>query len=155
MVDIDFAIGFIAGEGHFGVTKNYQWKPYVCPRFSIQVHERDTELLKEIQNEVFEGVGRFSERGDRPHVQWEVKTKEDVVYLRDKIEAYAPDIWSKSDKFENFNIWKQIVEIHAGEQTTTTEERIEIAELAKNLNKDAGHNNVDWDEFIERLEDYE
>jgi len=148
-----FALGFIAGEGHLGVTKNYQWKPYVNPRFQIQVHERDIEVLEHVQD-VFGGIGEIKHRSNRPHVEWNVKKKYEIERLRDQMEESAPDGWWKSDKAENFEIWSKIVDIYCVDRPTTTEERMEIAELAKELNKDSGHNNVDWDEFQNRLREH-
>lgn len=153
-MEMAFALGFIAGEGHFGVTKNYQWKPYVSPRFQIQVHERDAELLHALHVE-FGGIGEVKSRSNRPHVEWNVKKKSDIEGLRNAIERNAGRLWESSDKAENFEIWSDIVDIYCVDRATTTEERLEIAEMAKELNKDAGHNNVDWDEFQRRLREHE
>lgn len=85
-----------------------------------------------------------------------MKKTEQIEQLRDLLASCDSELWKKTDKYENFQIWSDIVDIHcSSDETTTTEERKRIAELAKDLNKDAGHNNVDWDEFIERLESYE
>lgn len=154
MSALDFTLGFIAGEAHLGVTKNYQWKPYVQPRLSIQVHERDEEILHEIRS-VFDGAGKIKHRNDRNHVTWVVKSKEDLREVNEKIKSSESSLWKETDKYDNFKIWSEIVDIHCVDRPTTTEERIEIAKLAKGLNKDAGHNNVDWQEFINRLHEYE
>lgn len=154
MSDLEFAAGFIAGEGYFGVSRNYQWKPYIQPIFTLQLHERDEEILKEL-NRVFNNCGKITHRNNREHVTWKVVSKEGVKEIRGKLEKVNLDLWKKSDKYKNFTVWSKIVDIHCGEETTTTDERINMAQLAKNLNKDAGHNNVDWDEFITRLNEYE
>lgn len=155
MGDIDFLAGFIAGEAHLGVTKNYQWKPYVHPRFSIDLHERDSDVLYKIA-ELIQAEDRIEHRKDRPHVSLRVKKSGQIERLRDMLDRCDSDLWKSSDKYENFQIWSEIVDIHCStDSTTTDEERKRIAELAKELNKDAGHNNVDWDEFIERLEAYD
>jgi hypothetical protein len=150
---MDFAIGFMAGEGYLGVSRNYQWKPYIQPRFSIQLHERDKDTLEELQKS-FGGIGKVKERNTRDHVMWKVHTKEGVKKINNEMKNCNLEIWKKTDKYKNFKIWSEIVDIHCGE-TTTTSERIKMAELAKELNKDAGHNNVDWEEFIARLNEYE
>jgi len=155
MEETDFIAGFIAGEGHLGVTKNYQWKPYVQPRFSMQLHERDAEILHAIAEEIG-AEDRVIYRDDRPHASLRVKKSDQIEELCDLLTDCDSYLWKQTDKYENFQIWSEIVDIHcSGDDTTTTEERKEIAELAKQLNKDAGHNNVDWDEFIERLEEYD
>lgn len=146
--------GFIAGEAYIGLTKSYQWKPYIKPRVSIQLHERDREILEKIQK-LLNGEGKITDRSNRPHSTLTIQTKEALAELVDVLDKCDSVIWKSSDKCEQYQRWRKAVEMHLGPETTTTEERMEMAEIAKNLNKDAGHNNVDWDEFIERLENYE
>lgn len=150
--DIGALAGFIAGEAYIGLTKSYQWKPYIQPRVSIQLHERDRDILEQIRE--FVG-GKVKDRTNRPHSTLTIKTKEDLERFVSVMDDCESEIWLSSDKYENYKKWREAVEMHLGEETTTTEERIEMAEIAKELNRDAGHNNVDWDEFQRRLREYE
>jgi hypothetical protein len=151
--DIGFLAGFIAGEAYIGLTKNYQWKPYIQPRLSIQLHERDRAVLERLRD--MTGAGKVKDRSNRDHSVWLVKTKEDLGKILNILDQCDSDIWRNSDKYENYLLWRDAVETHLGDEATTTEERMEMAEIAKELNRDAGHNNVDWDEFQRRLQEYE
>jgi hypothetical protein len=151
--DIGFLAGFLAGEAYIGLTKNYQWKPYIQPRLSIQLHERDREVLEQFKEMI--GVGKVKDRTNRDHSEWLVKKKEDLEKICNILDQCDSEMWKSSDKYENYLLWRKAVEMHIGNETTTTEERLEMAEIAKGLNKDSGHNNVDWNEFQKRLRKYE
>lgn len=44
-----FVAGFIAGEGSFGMYRNNKSLDSYYPKFTVEVHIRDIEILKEIK----------------------------------------------------------------------------------------------------------
>jgi hypothetical protein len=151
MTDIDFVLGFIAGEGTFTLSMNSaDGKYYPRMRFQVRIHERDQEAAVQAR-EVFEGVGEIADTPGRDTVEWVVRSKDDLEFLRDKIEAYAPDIWWETEKAENFNVWSDILDIHL-DGRTTADQAIEMCELARDgLNINNGVTRQRWNEYIESL----
>lgn len=151
MSDIDFALGFIAGEGTFTLSMNQtDGNYYPRMRFQVRVHEKDKDAVVACK-EAFEGVGSLSDISGRNTVEWVVNSKEDLKYVRDKIDAYAPDIWYSTEKYRNFEVWSDILDIHLGGRTTASQ-AIEMAEMARDgLNVDNGVRREKWNEYIESL----
>lgn len=151
MSEIDFALGFIAGEGCFTVKKNTaDGRVYLQPAFSVHLHRRDVGALERLR-ETFEGIGTIVDRTHHDEgYTWRVRKMEECQYLRDKIEAYAPDSWWDTDKAENFVVWGDIVTLHENKPENY---KHRMATRAKNLNRGNGHTDADWDSIIERLEE--
>lgn len=143
----DMALGFIAGEGAFCITKQRgENKPYVGFRFDLQVDSKDEELVREMRDLFGVGTVRVRERADgREHVAWTVTGKENLKQLRDAISAHAGPLWKTTEKCKNFNVWSRALDIYL-DGKTTGEQQVRIAELAKDVNADFGGG---WDEFIE------
>lgn len=140
------ALGFIAGEGAFCITKQRgSNKPYVGIRFDLQVDSKDEELVREMRDLFGVGTVRVRERADgREHVAWTVTGKDSLEQLRDTIVEHVGSLWKSSEKCKNFNVWSRALDIYL-DGKTTGDDQIRIAELAKDVNADFGGG---WDEFI-------
>jgi len=149
MENIDYALGFIAGEGCFTVKKNRSdGRIYLQPAFSVHLHKRDRDSLEGLR-ETFEGIGTIVDRTHHDEgYTWRVRKMEECQYLRDKIEAYAPEQWWESDKAENFVVWGDIVTLHENKPDNY---KRRMAKRAKHLNRGNGHTDADWDGVIEQL----
>jgi len=141
------ALGFIAGEGSFSITKTKTSddRRYVGFRFTLQVHERDRDIVEEMRDFFDAGNVRTQSRGDHNHVAWDIYSKDDLRKFRNTIEECDCKMWKVSEKYENYQVWSEALDIHLDGQTTA-DQQVEIAEIAKDLNKDFGGG---WDEFIE------
>ena len=143
------ALGFIAGEGSFSIVKNTSnSKPYVGFRFDLQVDAKDGAVVDKMQ-EVFDGLGtvRHRARSDgREHVAWTVTGKDNLEAFRDIVASYDGPVWTATEKYANFEVWSDALDIYL-DGRTGDEQQIQIARLAKGLNKGFGEQK--WDEFIE------
>ena len=153
MSNLDFAIGFIAGEGSFTLSMNVaRGKRYPRVRCVVTIHKKDLDALYECQ-EAFDGIGTISHKKGHGTVQWVVRSKEDIEHLRDKIKENAPSAWYKTEKHRNFEVWSDILDIHIDGRTNPTE-AIEMAKLARDgLNIDNGITEEKWNEYIAHLEE--
>jgi hypothetical protein len=151
MRDMDFALGFIAGEGCFTVKKNTaDGRVYLQPAFSVHLHQRDVRALKKLQ-ETFGGIGSIVDRTHHDEgYTWRVRKMEECQYLRDEVEESAPDMWWETDKAENFVVWGDIVTFHENKPENY---KVRMAKRAKSLNRGSGHTDADWDEIIDRLDE--
>lgn len=149
MSDVNFALGFIAGEGTFAMTMNKaDGNYYPRLRFGLRVHKKDEQVLRECK-EAFDNLGNISKVEGRTTIDWTVTAKSELENLRNKIESECPEIWLKSDKYRNFSVWSEMLDIHL-DGKTGPEDTIEMIKLAKNgLNTDNGITEEEWDRYIE------
>jgi len=143
--NIDFALGVVAGEGCFTLgTKRAHGKVYPNPTAVVKVKEHDREMIQTVQD-AFEDAGMvFTNAGQ---VVWQVNGKEDLMYMVEKIRAYAPDVWWDTEKAQNFETWAEIVEIYC-DGLNTSEDAVQMFELAKDGLNQSNGSDVDWDEYI-------
>jgi len=153
MSDIDFALGFIAGEGSFSLTANKaNGKRYPRMKFSIRVHEKDSDAIEECKS-VFDNIGKIRTLSEHNEADWTVSSKKDLKHLRDKIENNSSNIWRSTEKYRNFQVWSDILDIHL-DGRTTVEQAIEMSKIAKRgLNVDNGISETKWDKYIEHFKE--
>ena len=108
-----FITGFIDGEGCFDVsiTKNQELKVgwEARQRFQINIHSRDTDLLKQIKVSLKE-VGSIYHRRTRKEIQMEVRSFKELKTIITHFDKF-PLITDKSSNFELFKKVYQIVEL--------------------------------------------
>ena len=108
-----FLTGFVDGEGCFDVsiTKNQELKVgwEVKQRFQINLHSRDTDLLKQIKVYLKE-VGSIYHRRTREEIQMEVRSFKELKTIITHFDKF-PLITDKSSNFELFKKVYQIVEL--------------------------------------------
>jgi len=153
MEDYLFALGFIAGEGSFSLTHNKaDEKVYTKVSFQVQVHTKDKELLLEIKK-LFNDIGSI-QKSKSNLVSWMVASKEDLAELRKLLNNNNCELWEASEKFENYSVWSEILDIHLDGKNSKCE-RIEMMKMAKNLNKENGTSPEKWDSLIKEVKSYE
>jgi len=149
MVGIDFALGFIAGEGCFSlVKKSYnKEKPYCVPQFQLGVDPKDAYLVQEVR-ENFGGIGTVYE--SEREFKWTVNSKDDMKKMCDIIDQHGSGPWLASQKRDAFQTWRKLVNIHS-DGTSDDSDRVEMAHIAQNetLNVDAGGRDAEWVSFID------
>lgn len=150
MRELDFALGFIAGEGCFTVKKNTaDGRVYLQPAFSVHLHKRDTEALEKLQY-IFDDIGTIVDRTHHDEGKaWRVRKMSECQYMRDRIESDAPECWWNTDKAENFVVWGDIVTLHENKPENYKKR---MAERGKDLNRGNGHTDADWDSIIDTLD---
>lgn len=156
MSDFDFALGFVAGEGTFTLSMNTaDGKHYPRMRFQVRVHDNDIDVLRACK-ETFEEhaqqeLGSISNLSSRDTVEWVVRRKDELEVLHDTIRDDSPCIWWRSEKYRNFEVWSDILNIHT-DGRTTPKQAIEMCKLARGgLNVNNGVSTKRWDEYIESL----
>ena len=108
-----FLTGFIDGEGCFDVsiTKNQELKVgwEIRQRFQINVHSRDTDLLKQIKVYLKE-IGSIYHRRTRKEIKMEVRSFKELKTIITHFDKF-PLITDKSSNFELFKKVYKIVEL--------------------------------------------
>jgi len=154
MAEIDFAFGVIAGEGTFTIgVKRSGGRTYLAPYFQLRMNECDKTLIRDCRNAIGFDLGTLRS-ADTDMFNWRVENKDECMALVEVIEAYATDIWYRSEKGKNFETWAEIVRIHAGGRTND-KQRIEMSKLARDsLNRKARNSKSveEWDALIETFE---
>jgi len=149
MVSVDFALGFIAGEGCFSlVKKNYgKEKLYCIPQFQLGVDPTDAYVVQEVR-ETFGGIGSVYESENE--FKWTVNSKEDMLKMCSVINDHDNGPWLASKKREAFKSWEKIVEIHVN-GASTDQDRVNMAHIAQNesLNVGSGGSDAEWGSFID------
>lgn len=149
MVSIDFAAGFIAGEGTFTVQTS-QSRNRIHPEFSVMIHEKDKETLDALQ-ELFDGVGSVYDRTNVDDCwHWRVQKQDELLTVIEKLDQC--DTWQVTEKYDQYTTWRRLVELYTDEYHTSQSTKIEMAELARDeLNVGLGKSEESWDEFIAGL----
>lgn len=154
MADIDFALGVIAGEGTFTIgIKRADGRVYLAPYFQLRMNECDERLIRDCREAIGYELGTLRD-ADSDMFNWRVENKDQCLQLVNIIEAYATEIWYRSEKGKNFKTWAKLVRIHADGRTNDNQ-RIEMAKIArKSLNRNASNSKSveDWTTLIETFE---
>lgn len=150
-MSLDFALGFIAGEGTFTISANRSGGLlYPKMRFSVRIHNNDKDGLLATY-ESFDNLGRIQDVNGRDTVSWAVEAKDELEQLRDMIEEHAPSAWWRTEKADNFRVWSNILDIHI-DGRTTPEQSVEMFKMAKDgLNVGRGIDEEQWEEYIEQV----
>lgn len=145
---IDFIAGFLAGEASFTIQTNEN-KKRLFPVLSVIVHEKDEQTLKEMRN--YFNAGSIYDSPDDCKM-WRVNSKDDLQKVVEKLDEC--DAWKVTEKYDQYQTWRQIVELYVEKYHTPTENAIEMAELARDeLNVGLGKSAESWDEFISLLKE--
>lgn len=149
MVSIDFASGFIAGEGTFTVQTNAS-RNRIHPQFSVMIHEKDKKTLEALRDK-FDGIGSIYDRtsvDDCYH--WRVSSQDDLLTLIEELDE--ADGWKVTEKYDQYQTWKEVVKLYTEEYHTAQETKIEMAKLCRDeLNVGMGKSEESWNEFIDTL----
>jgi len=148
VIAIDFALGFIAGEGSFTTSRTWaKGKPYVRPVFHVQLDNDDAYLLTEVR-ESFANIGEITERDGV--IRWEVGSEEDLQKLIKRIDEAAGGPWLASQKREAYQTWKKVVEVYAG-GPCDDQDRVDMATTARDgeLNVGSGGTDADYQTIID------
>lgn len=133
-LDPNYVTGFADGESSFIVSvfkrdSKLGWQ--VAPKFSIEVHNRDLELLEKIQL-FFKGVGTINERKTRNGVIYTISYLSELVdVLIPHFEAYA----LVTNKQADFILFRDIVNILNTNKENTLDRLYQILKLKSALNK--------------------
>lgn len=148
MVSLDFVAGFLSGEASFTVYTREE-RGTISPRLSVMVHEKDKDTLYALKD--FFDAGEVYDRTDFDDCyHWRVSNGDDLQAVVERLDEC--DTWQVTEKYDQYQTWRRLVELYTKEYHTTTETRIEMAELARDeLNVGLGKTQEDWDEFIESL----
>jgi len=152
MGQIDFALGFFAGEASFGlkVRQISTGKWYCRPYFSIGLDSKDDEILYQT-HKLFDGVGSVDLRRNNSVIVWRIESSDDLEGFVSKIENNGKcSLWESSEKYETYSTWKKIVEIYTENRQTNDQQRVNMVSIAKNemLNVGAGRQEVDYQKVI-------
>lgn len=152
-MNIDFSLGFIAGEGSFQLTarKNSRKNEYtsVRPKFSIVLSDVDEEPLNTVQSDLG-GVGSISKTGDG-HVQLQVTAKDELLEVVKRIEDEETDRWVNTDKYLNFKLWSKIVRQYA-DGRTTPEQKLGMLKTATRMEMGGRKRDTSLEQHIQRVE---
>jgi len=145
---IDFIAGFLAGEASFTIQTNEE-KGRLFPVLSVIVHKKDEQTLKEMRN--YFNAGSIYDSPDDCKM-WRVNNKEDLRKVVEKLDKC--ETWKVAEKYDQYQTWRQIVELYTERYHTSTENAIEMAELARDeLNVGLGKSEESWDDFISLLKE--
>lgn len=132
MVNPDYVVGFVDGEGCFcvpiSVHKTLVRRREVRPTFEIEVREDDLQILQKIQRVL--GCGTIYRLEFRRYEKWKPHVKLKVSKLSDVQNILIPFFEQhplQAKKRKNFRIFKRIVRMVARKEHLTTKgiERIE------------------------------
>jgi hypothetical protein len=151
MVSKDFAAGFIAGEGTFTIITQAE-RGRIYPQFSVAIHKKGKETLDKLQ-ELFGGIGSVYDRTDIDDCfQWRVQNQKELPKVIDVLDD--SESFKVTEKYDQYQTWRQIVELYVEKYHTPTENAVEMAELARDeLNVGLGKSEESWDEFISLLKE--
>lgn len=149
MVSVDFAAGFIAGEGTFTVQTN-QSRNRIHPEFSVMIHEKDKDTLDALRK-FFDSIGSVYDRTDIDNCwHWRVQGQDELLTLIDILDQC--ESWKVTEKYDQYVTWRRLVELYTEEYHTKQSTKIEMAELARDeLNVGLGKSESSWNDFIDSL----
>jgi hypothetical protein len=126
-----FVTGFTDGEGNFGfsITLNNNRRLNVKFFFLINLHLKDMNLLKSIQN--FFGVGYVYLKKAENLATYMVQSKDDLDVLIKHFNSY-PLI---SNKFADYLLFKQAFELFKNKEHLTPEGLIKILSIKASINR--------------------
>lgn len=126
-----FILGFIAGEGSFHVTLATSGSGYVVPKptFSIRVYEN--EIIDAIHQEV--SIGNVRKRADGK--VWRVQSISECEDIVQRIEESAGPLFKKTDKWRQFKLWSEAVEIKQKDGRTSKEDKKRLVEISYSIPK--------------------
>lgn len=104
MLSNEFILGLIAGEGSFHVVLESPSRQR--PKFTMNIHE--DEILDEICEHL--DLGGIS-RSDDIRAEWQIQSKAEIVELRDWVEDNMCQGFKQSDKYRQFKLWSEAVDI--------------------------------------------
>lgn len=126
-----FVLGFIAGEGSFHVTLELTGSGYVVPKptFSLRVYEDN--ILDKIRNHTSVGKVRDRKNGKA----WRAQSISDCKELSDWVDKRAGDMFKSTDKWRQFKLWKEAVEIKLSDGRSSLEEKKRLIEISYEIPK--------------------
>jgi len=154
---IEFALGFIAGEGSLGVNtkkaSNGKW--YCRPYLKVGLDKKDESVLWKIKS-TFDNAGRVRKKRGGEVVAWEIESSKDLEKFIGIIDNHEPSIgWLVSEKRETYETWKKIVRIYTKKKQTNDQERVNMLSIAEKegLNFGAGRQEKDYQSIIDWYEE--
>jgi hypothetical protein len=130
-LDPNYVTGFSDGEAcfHLAIGKNSKLRVgyYVNPGFSIVLHKKDEELLREIQK-FFGGIGVFKVKKDI--VQFRVFSVTDLSIILEHFDKY-PLI---TKKYNDYMFFKEALELIKNKEHLTVEGFNKILSLRASIN---------------------
>ena len=131
-LDPDWVTGFVDAEGCFSVIieipEPSKWKVRVS--FEINLHEKDKDILYEIQ--YFFGVGAVYHRADRKKSVYRVTN---ATYMKNVIIPHFINYPLISKKGIDFLLWSKVVEIILNKDHLTKEGFTKILSYYASINK--------------------
>ena len=128
-----YITGFVDGEGCFTVSFSKRAKLKtgieVRPSFSISQNRKSKAVLEEIQKYFGCGFVRFS-RGDQTY-KYEVRSMKEI---KDKVIPHFEKYPLKTNKLQDFTIFKEIVNLVSENKHRNTEYLKEIVEKSYLMN---------------------
>lgn len=153
-MNIDFTLGFIAGEGSFQLTARQNARnnehTSVRPKFSVVLSDVDEEPLHTIQSDLGD-VGSIGNTGDG-HIQLQVTSKDELLEVVKRIEDGETDRWVNTDKYLNFKLWSKIVRQYA-DGRTTPEQKLGMLKTATRMEMGGRKRDTPIEEHIQRVEE--
>jgi len=129
MLSDEFILGMMAGEGSFHIVLESPTRQR--PKFKMTMYEGD--VLREMCLQL--GLGSVShDWGER--YSWHIQSKTDIRELRDWIAENMCDGFKSTDKFRQFKLWSESVDIiPSGRRPISQEDRERLVELSYEIPK--------------------
>lgn len=130
MMNSQFILGFIAGEGSFSYksVERGRFNFYIQPEFTLKVKER--EILELILDEI--GIG-YNYTDDNEMTTWRTSSRDEKLQLIEFIDTHADEMFKSTQKYQSYVKWKELVE-RKPELIKSKEGVKEMAELAYSIN---------------------
>ena len=131
-LDPNWVTGFVDAEGCFSViveiSENLKRKVRVS--FEINLHEKDKEILSNIQS--FFGLGAIYHRPDRKNSVYRVSN---VNHIKNVIIPHFTEYPLISKKSRDFLLWSKVIEIILNKEHLTEEGFLKILSYYASINK--------------------
>jgi len=151
MISTDFACGFIAGEGSFTLTTRSRRNSHtITPQLSVIVHKKDEDTLKSLKEYFDCGKIYDSGRKNEETKMWRVSNKDGLQNVLEILNGC--NSWKVTEKYEQYKVWRESVNLYLVDYHTSVENRIRMAEIDRDeLNVGLGKSEESWNEFISQL----
>jgi len=147
-----FLLGFIAGEGCFGISLYQRDSGKVLARPYFQLGVMETPVIEKAHNTI--GVGSVSDRKNG-FTEWRAQSEEDVIAMREWVEENRGDFFNASHKADQFDMWSKAVDIQ--QQSVVTDNDLKrLVDIAYDIPRSntKSLSRSEWYQLIDDFEQY-
>jgi len=150
MLSDKFILGIMAGEGSFHIVLESPTRQR--PKFKMTMYEGD--ILRQMCLQL--GLGSVShDWGDR--YSWHIQSKQDVRDLRNWISNNMCEGFKSTDKFRQFELWSEAVDIIPDDRRPISKnDREQLVELSYEIPKSdtKGKDKSEWLQAVRSVDIY-